>query len=703
MDKQPEDSRLPPGSPVDMEKKYNDSSPSPSDSSPPAPPPPGASPPSPSPDSSPPQAPPPAAPQTPPPPPPPPPPPTGNDNNGSTTPSPSPSPPPPPAGGSNSPPPPTSSSPSPPPPKSPTPSSSPPSPQPPSPPPPPSGTGTPPSPSAPASANNSSPPPSGSANPVLPPGVIPPPPAPEKPTPPSRGIPAPQNSPSSSSGSRTSNSPPSSGSSPANHTAIITGVAVAGAMVVAFLFVWLVCTKKKKKQLSYMDPGRPPKGTDAFYSGPPHLNNQNPAEYVFKIPTPSGGAVGGFSGSGEFNSGGFLGHNHAGIPPPSPGLGGFSKSQFSYEELAGATSGFSQANLLGQGGFGYVHKGVLPDGREVAVKSLKSGSGQGEREFQAEVEIISRVHHRHLVSLVGYCIAEGQRMLVYEFVPNKTLECHLYGKGQPVMDWGVRLRIALGSAKGLAYLHEDCYPKIIHRDIKAANILLDDKFEAMVADFGLAKLSSDNYTHVSTRVMGTFGYMAPEYASSGKLTEKSDVFSFGVMLLELITGRRPVDLTNNYMEDSLVDWARPLLATAMQDGNYNELVDPRLEGNYVPHEMSRMIACAAASIRHSARRRPKMSQIVHALEGDSSLEDLNEGGKQKMNGAFGLQSGNIESQAYNTGMYNADMNKFRKMVMDSQEYNSSEFGATSEYGLNPSSSSSDSREFGTSDNQKPKI
>ncbi|KAI3462496.1 hypothetical protein Pfo_019159 [Paulownia fortunei] len=392
--------------------------------------------------------------------------------------------------------------------------------------------------------------------------------------------------------------------------------------------------------------------------------------------------------SSDFSSG-YSGQHPTPMQPPSPNIGAM--SQFTYEDLAAATGGFSQANLLGQGGFGFVHKGVLPDRREVAVKSLKSGSGQGEREFQAEVEIISRVHHRHLVSLVGYCIANGQRMLVYEFVPNKTLEFHLHGKGQPVMDWATRLRIALGSAKGLAYLHEDCYPRIIHRDIKAANILLDNNFEAMVADFGLAKLTSDNYTHVSTRVMGTFGYLAPEYASSGKLTEKSDVFSFGVMLLELITGRRPVDPTNKIMEDSLVDWARSLLSKALEDGNYDELVDPRLEGNYVPNEIARMVACAAASIRHSARRRPKMSQIERALEGESSLEDLNEGVKPGQSRVYN-PTGNGE--AYDTCAYNADMMKFKKMVMSSQEFNSSEYGTTSEYGLNPSSSSGDSREMG---------
>ncbi|KAL3525399.1 hypothetical protein ACH5RR_013771 [Cinchona calisaya] len=666
----PEDARLPPGTPVDFEKKYDNDSPS--DESPPPPPPASQASPPPPPGSSPSPSP-------------------GTPNNNKTSPSPPPPPPPP---ASSPPPPPAKSSPSP--------SSSP------SPPPPASKSSPPPSgnnnsttPSPPAPANNASPPP---------PGALPPPGVPEKATPPSRGIPSAD---SASSGS-SNNSPPSSdSSSSSNNTALIAGVAVAGAVVIAFLFVWLLCSKKKKKQPYYMDPGRPPK--DGYYNGSTHWNNQNPGEHVVKVPPPPG-AMGGPGGgswaapppppqanmSNEFNSG-FIGHNHAGIPPPSPaGLGGFNKSQFSYEELAGATGGFSQPNLLGQGGFGYVHKGVLSDGREVAVKSLKSGSGQGEREFQAEVEIISRVHHRHLVSLVGYCIADGQRMLVYEFVPNKTLEFHLHGKGQPVMDWAARLRIAMGSAKGLAYLHEDCYPKIIHRDIKAANILLDDNFEAMVADFGLAKLSSDNYTHVSTRVMGTFGYLAPEYASSGKLTEKSDVFSFGVMLLELIAGKRPVDPANKFMEDSLVDWARPLLTKALEDGNYNEIVDPRLEGNYVAHELARMIACASASIRHSARRRPKMSQIVRALEGDSSLEDLNEGAKQNQNGPLGSQSSSTESLTYDTGMYNADMSKFRKMVMNSHDYNSSEFGATSDYGLNPSSSSSDSREFAES-NQKPKL
>lgn len=430
--------------------------------------------------------------------------------------------------------------------------------------------------------------------------------------------------------------------------------------------------------------------------GGQHWNG--PAEHIVKVPPPSGVMVPPPAGWGPTSSNtnqpspAFSDQRQLPTPrSPNMNLG---RSQFSYDELATATGGFSQSKLLGQGGFGYVHKGVLPNGQEVAVKSLKAGSGQGEREFQAEVEIISRVHHRHLVSLVGYCMTNEQRMLVYEFVPNSTMEFHLHGKGQPVMDWATRLRIAVGSAKGLAYLHEDCHPKIIHRDIKAANILLDNNFEAMVADFGLAKLSSDNITHVSTRVMGTFGYLAPEYASSGKLTEKSDVFSFGVMLLELITGRRPLDPTSKLMEDSLVDWARPLMTKAIESGNYDELVDPRLEGNYVPQELAHMVSVAASSIRHSARMRPRMSQIVRTLEGEQlSLDDQKS--KPGQSAAFGV------TQAYDTNAYNADMLKFKKMVMSSQEFPTSEFGeSTSEYGTRCSTSSDSDANYHSDNAQK---
>lgn len=236
--------------------------------------------------------------------------------------------------------------------------------------------------------------------------------------------------------------------------------------------------------------------------------------------------------------------------PPHMATGG----TFAYDDLAAATDGFSDANLLGQGGFGHVYRGTVGGGHEVAIKKLRAGSGQGDREFRAEVEIISRVHHKNLVSLVGYCIYGEQRLLVYEYVPNKTLEFHLHGNGRPTLDWPRRWKIAVGSAKGLAYLHEDCHPKIIHRDIKAANILLDYNYEPKVADFGLAKYQAAEATAVSTRVMGTFGYLAPEYAASGKVSDRSDVFSFGVMLLELVTGRKPIVTSSPFQDETLVSW-----------------------------------------------------------------------------------------------------------------------------------------------------
>ncbi|EEE59410.1 hypothetical protein OsJ_11559 [Oryza sativa Japonica Group] len=239
----------------------------------------------------------------------------------------------------------------------------------------------------------------------------------------------------------------------------------------------------------------------------------------------------------------------------------------SYDQLAAATGGFSPDNVIGQGGFGCVYRGRLQDGTEVAIKKLKTESKQGDREFRAEADIITRVHHRNLVSLVGYCISGNDRLLVYEFVPNKTLDTHLHGDKWPPLDWQQRWKIAVGSARGLAYLHDDCSPKIIHRDVKASNILLDHGFEPKVADFGLAKYQPGNHTHVSTRIMGTFGYIAPEFLSSGKLTDKADVFAFGVVLLELITGRLPVQSSESYMDSTETSAAEPSVASTINAGN----------------------------------------------------------------------------------------------------------------------------------------
>ncbi|XP_074275393.1 proline-rich receptor-like protein kinase PERK15 [Silene latifolia] len=496
---------------------------------------------------------------------------------------------------------------------------------------------------------------------------------------------------------RSSSSSPSSSSN--NNAPMIIGLVVGfGVLFLLLIIILVVCCCKRKKhkrdetmQQYYRDPSK--KGQSQapqqqqqqqHYSGQ-HAPWQSGPSQDMNYGNPSGMSINQWGAaapmmSAEMTAGYSSGPTGPALPPPHPSMAlGFNKSSFTYDELAAATDGFAQSRLLGQGGFGYVHKGVLPNGKEIAVKSLKSGSGQGEREFQAEVEIISRVHHRHLVSLAGYCIAGGQRMLVYEFVPNGTLEYHLHGKGRPVMDFPSRMSIALGSAKGLAYLHEDCHPRIIHRDIKTANILIDLSFEAKVADFGLAKLSSDTQTHVSTRIMGTFGYLAPEYASSGKLTEKSDVFSFGIMLLELVTGRRPIDPDSDD-EDTLVDWARPLISRAMQEGVFDGLVDPRLEGNFDRQEMLRLIACAGSSVKHSAKRRPKMSQIVRALEGDVSLEDLNEGTKSAGGNSSKFSSSGGGSSDYDTMSYNNDMKQFRKTAFSSTEYASSDYGNTNEYG-----------------------
>ncbi|KAL0010157.1 hypothetical protein SO802_005265 [Lithocarpus litseifolius] len=275
---------------------------------------------------------------------------------------------------------------------------------------------------------------------------------------------------------------------------------------------------------------------------------------------------------------------------------------FSYEELKTATDNFSDANRLGEGGYGPVHKGVLPNGKTVAIKRQRSGSRQGQKEFTAEVEIIMRVHHRNLVSLVGYCISEERKALVYEYVPNGALHLHLHGEEKPTIDWPTRMKIAHECAKGLAYLHEDCDPQIIHRDIKTSNILLGDKFVVKVADFGLARFSSDAKSYVSTDVKGTHGYMDPAYLQSQQLTDKADIYSFGVVLLELITGRDPPRESDFYQR------AKSLVKQALENGNFDALIDPKLQNKYDGTEMRRMVTCAAACVQNLASIRPKMSQ-----------------------------------------------------------------------------------------------
>ncbi|WJZ80851.1 hypothetical protein VitviT2T_000728 [Vitis vinifera] len=208
---------------------------------------------------------------------------------------------------------------------------------------------------------------------------------------------------------------------------------------------------------------------------------------------------------------------------------------FSYVELELATGGFLQANFLAEGGFGSVHRGVLPDGQAVAVKQYKLGSSPGDVEFCSEVEVLSCAQHRKVVMLIGYCIEDRRRLLVYEYRCNSSLDSHLYGRHRDPLEWSTGEKVAVGAARGLRYLHEECRVGcIVHRDMRPNNILITHDFEQLVGDFGLARWQPDGDTGVETRVIGTFGYLAPEYAQSGQITENADVYSFGVVLVELV-------------------------------------------------------------------------------------------------------------------------------------------------------------------------
>ncbi|XP_044483994.1 inactive protein kinase SELMODRAFT_444075-like [Mangifera indica] len=290
---------------------------------------------------------------------------------------------------------------------------------------------------------------------------------------------------------------------------------------------------------------------------------------------------------------------------------------FSYAELELATGGFSQANFLAEGGFGSVHRGVLPDGQAVAVKQHKLASSQGDLEFCSEVEVLSCAQHRNVVMLIGFCIEDRRRLLVYEYICNGSLDSHLYGRHQEPLEWSARQKIAVGAARGLRYLHEECRVGcIVHRDMRPNNILLTHDFEPLVGDFGLARWQPDGDTGVETRVIGTFGYLAPEYAQSGQITEKADLYSFGVVLVELVTGRKAVDLNQPKGQQCLIEWARPLL----EEYAIDDLVDPRLGNCYSEQEVYCMLQAASLCIRRDPHSRPRMSQVLRILEGDMVMD-----------------------------------------------------------------------------------
>ncbi|KAK4772145.1 hypothetical protein SAY86_013920 [Trapa natans] len=299
--------------------------------------------------------------------------------------------------------------------------------------------------------------------------------------------------------------------------------------------------------------------------------------------------------------------------------------RFSLRELQVATDSFSNKNILGRGGFGKVYKGRLADGSLVAVKRLKEErTPGGELQFQTEVEMISMAVHRNLLRLRGFCMTPTERLLVYPYMANGSVASCLRERppSQPPLDWPTRKHIALGSARGLSYLHDHCDPKIIHRDVKAANILLDEEFEAVVGDFGLAKLMDYKDTHVTTAVRGTIGHIAPEYLSTGKSSEKTDVFGYGIMLLELITGQRAFDLARLANDDDvmLLDWVKGLL----KEKRLDMLVDPDLQNNYMEAEVEQLIQVALLCTQGSPIERPKMSEVVRMLEGDGLAEKWDE-------------------------------------------------------------------------------
>lgn len=290
---------------------------------------------------------------------------------------------------------------------------------------------------------------------------------------------------------------------------------------------------------------------------------------------------------------------------------------FSYAELELATCGFSQNNFLAEGGFGSVHRGVLPDGQAIAVKQHKLASSQGDVEFCSEVEVLSCAQHRNVVMLIGYCIEDKRRLLVYEYICNGSLDTHLYGRNLAPLEWYARHKIAVGAARGLRYLHEECRVGcIVHRDMRPNNILLTHDYEPLVGDFGLARWQPDGDTGVETRVIGTFGYLAPEYAQSGQITEKADVYSFGVVLVELLTGRKAVDLARPKGQQCLTEWARPLL----EESAIKELIDPRLGNRYSEQEVYWLMHAASLCIRRDPHSRPRMSQVLRVLEGDMFMD-----------------------------------------------------------------------------------
>ncbi|BAT75306.1 hypothetical protein VIGAN_01314700 [Vigna angularis var. angularis] len=294
---------------------------------------------------------------------------------------------------------------------------------------------------------------------------------------------------------------------------------------------------------------------------------------------------------------------------------------FSFKELKSVTRNFSSDRLLGEGGFGRVYKGWLDkntltpakpgSGVVVAIKKLNPESLQGFREWQSEVNFLGTLSHPSLVKLLGYCWDEDEQLLVYEFMPKGSLENHLFRRNLEPLSWNTRIKTVIGAARGLGFLHTS-KKQVIYRDFKTSNILLDSNYNAKLADFGLAKLGpSEGQSHVTTRVMGTYGYAAPEYMATGHLYLKSDVYGFGVVLLEILTGMRALDTRRPTGQQNLVEWTKPCLASKKK---FKTIMDGKIEGQYSPKAALQAAQLALKCLDHDPNQRPSMEEVVEGLE-----------------------------------------------------------------------------------------
>ncbi|XP_074574810.1 PTI1-like tyrosine-protein kinase At3g15890 [Curcuma longa] len=299
--------------------------------------------------------------------------------------------------------------------------------------------------------------------------------------------------------------------------------------------------------------------------------------------------------------------------------------KYSVKDLIHATRNFHEENKLGEGGFGAVYWGRTKKGTEIAVKRLKVLSAKAEMEFAMEVEILGRVRHKNLLSLRGFCASDEERLIVYDYMPNCSLQSHLYGRRRrpsssssssassfqsPPLDWPRRMQIAVGAAEGIAYLHHEASPHIVHRDIKASNVLLDGEWNAKVADFGFAKLMPDGVSQLTTRVKGTLGYLAPEYAMWGKVSDHCDVYSFGVLLLEIVSARRPIEKLPTGVKRDIVQWTAPYAAR----GAWERIADPRLAGRFDREELRNLVNLALRCAEGRPEKRPTMKEVVEILK-----------------------------------------------------------------------------------------